>query len=103
METGNKKMAVFLSVLRVLETVYLLTFVFILYAYTNPTDEAIPALLNDWVIISYLLLPVLLFKNILVAILGNGNLKQWHKIYILIRCAIYVLLAFYSYGLISSL
>lgn len=103
MEQGNKKMRVFLAVLRVLETLYLLTFIFILYAITHPAQAGIAELVNEWIVVSYMLLPVLLFKNILVAILNNGYLKHWHKVYILVRCAIYVLLAYYSYPLIVSL
>ncbi len=103
----NKKIKVFLAVLRILETVYLLTFFFVIYARAHvgilELHDEIVTLSELWINTSYMVLPVLLFKNVLVAILNNGILTKGQKFYTLLRCAIYVALTIYSYPLILAL
>ncbi|MBI5126618.1 MAG: hypothetical protein HZA80_02550 [Candidatus Taylorbacteria bacterium] len=107
MDKQNKKMKVFLSVLRVIEVLYLLTFFFVIFAQQALNDvaihDSIVMLSKIWINTSYMVLPVLLFKNVLVAILNNGILSHKAKLFILVRCAIYVVLTIYAYPLILAL
>jgi hypothetical protein len=101
MDNSNKKLKIFLVVLKTLEYLYLATFGFILYAsYVPHSSETIRMLTKAWIDTSYMILPVLLFKNVLVAILNNGILTKNDKILILARCVIYVLLIIYSQSLV---
>ena len=103
MDGNNKKISILLSILRWLEYIYLLTFVFIVYAYEVPMSETIRSFSEVWVTASYMILPVLMFKNVLVAILNNGILTKNNKVLILVRCILYVLLTVYSYSVVSSI
>jgi len=97
---NQNKIKIILSVLRVLETLYLLTFLYILYLSTLPYEDA-RELVTDWVTVSYFILPILLLKNVIVAMFNKGVLTQRQKIYLLVRCALYVLLTVISYPIIN--
>lgn len=92
----------FLSALRVLETIYLAVSLLILFSRKIP-HETFQTLLSNWIYTSYLILPVLLFKNILVAVLNNGLLTQNQKMWLIVRCAMYLLLSLFAYPLILGL
>lgn len=98
----DKKLKTIFSFLMVLETLYLLTFFVIIYASKLPAQ-----LLKDftqfWITASFMLIPVFLLKNIFVGVMENGILSKRQKIWLIIRCIIYVLLTIYSYPLITSL
>ncbi len=99
----NLKLNILVRFMSVLEVLYLLTFAFILYARLFPGTEAMYGFIDIWLKVSYMIVPVLLFKNILVAILRDGDLSKKDRIWILVRSALYVLLAIYSYPLIAVL
>lgn len=106
MDKKNKRMQAFLMTLRVIEVAYLLTFFFVIFAQEGLENVALHdsfvTLSQIWVNTSYMVLPLLLFKNVLVAILNNGILTHKAKVFILIRCALYAALAIYAYPLILS-
>ncbi len=94
-------MGVLLSVLRVLETVYIVISFAIVFFRKYPQD-LLQVVVSAWVVTSLMILPVLLFKNVLVAILNNGVLTSNQKTWILVRCALYVLFSFIAFPIISQ-
>jgi hypothetical protein len=107
---SQKQLGIFLSILRIIETVYLLTFLFIIYARYlivsgSVSLDELAVVVEVWITGSLMALPLLLFKNVLEAILNNGILKrhQNEAVFMLVRCAFYVLLAIYSFQVITAL
>lgn len=100
--SSNKNLKIFLNVLALLEYGYLLTFFFILYVRTEPIELFAP-LIAVWLTTSYMILPVMLFKNVLVAILNNGFLTRSEKVLTVVRSALYVLLTICSYPLLLAI
>lgn len=97
----EKRISLILRSLRILENVYLLTFLFIIYARAFPQESLMP-FTEMWIIASYMILPLLLLKNLLVGVLSNRLLNKKEKIWLLVRCALYILLTIYSYPLIKT-
>lgn len=102
MNPNNQKLRKLLSTLRVLETLYLLISIALIFSRNIP-HEAFQAFLQDWVWSSYFILPLLLFKNIIVAVFNNGILTQNQKIWLVVRCALFVFLSIFSYPLVLAL
>ncbi len=98
----EKKLKYILHILRVLETVYLFSLFLILYLRTLPHDS-VSLLTEGWIGASLMILPLLVLKNIIVAVYNNGMLTPHQKMWLVIRSAIFILLAIYSYPLILSL
>ncbi len=94
-------MSVLLSVLRILETVYLIVSFAVVFFRKYPQD-VLQTVVAVWVTSSLMILPVLLFKNVLVAILNNGVLTTNQKTWVLVRCALYVLFSFIAFPLIAQ-
>lgn len=95
----NKKLKSFLIFLETLEYIYLAASLFIVFAQKFPSDS-IQSLLGYWITTSFMILPVLFFKNILVSIMNNGALTSNEKTLTLVRCALYLALTIYAYPLI---
>ncbi|MDO8620515.1 MAG: hypothetical protein Q7R64_04185 [bacterium] len=96
----EKKLKPVLSLLVFLETVYLclsLTMIYFTVFFPSPADKLA---ITSWVIFSYFLLPALLFKNVVVSTLKKGVLSKEDKMWLILRCSIYLLLTVYSYPLI---
>lgn len=56
-----------------------------------------------WIVLSYMVLPLLLLKNILVGVLENRILNSSEKMWLIVRCALYIFLTVYSYPLITAI
>jgi hypothetical protein len=95
----DKNLKTILYTLRVAETIYLMSFFLILYLHTIPR-ELVTLPLEFWLVGSFMLLPVLVFKNIFVALYRNSALTSSDKMWLLIRSILYILLAVFAYPLI---
>ncbi len=101
MSTKDKKLQIIFKILQVVESVYLLTFFVIIFANKFP-QNLLQNFTQVWITISFMLLPLFLLKNILVGVLQNGLLSKNDKIWLIARCALFLLLTIYSYPLITS-
>lgn len=90
-----------LTAARWIETLYLLTFFLIIYLRTLP-QETIKVWTVGWVDVSFMLLPLFIIKNILVGVYNNGQLTSSQKMWLVVRCVVYILLAIYSYPLVLN-
>ncbi len=90
-----------LSGLGVIEAAYLLISIVVVFSRLFQYDPVM-SFTELWIILSYMVLPVLLLKNILVGVLENKILKQNEKMWLIVRCALYIFLTFYSYPLIQA-
>ena len=97
----EKKLRLILEILKVIESIYLLTFFVIIFAYKFP-PAALASFTQFWVAVSFMLLPVFLLKNIIVGVVENRLLDNKEKAWLIVRCIIYILLAIYSYPLIAN-
>jgi hypothetical protein len=98
----EKKLKYILHVLRIIEVIYLLTFFFVMYLRQLP-HTSVQVFAYAWIGLSLMVLPLLILKNIMIALFNNGLLSTNQKIWLIVRCAIYILLATFSYPLILSL
>lgn len=102
MNLQNNKTKNLISVLRILEFFYIVVSIFIIFSNKVPQD-LLDLWLSNWVMASYFILPILLFKNIIVALYSNGTLTTKDKGWMLLRCVIYFTLSFFAYPLILNL
>jgi len=102
MNLQNQKAKSFLSILKILEFFYLAVSVVIVFGKSIPA-ELLVIWLNQWVLASYFILPLLLFKNIAYAIYSGGSLTRADKGWTLVRCILYFTLSFFAYPLILSI
>ncbi len=102
MNLQNNKTKNLISVLRILEFFYIAVSIVIVFYNKLPSD-LLAIWLDTWVKASYFILPILLFKNIIVALYSNGTLTKQDKGWMLLRCLIYFTLSFFAYPLILSL
>lgn len=96
----NSKLKKVLKCLSVLEVLYLLTFFAFLYAAFAPAVWVHEIALN-WAMASYFILPLLLFKNVVVGITHKVRLSHDERVLTLMRCILYVLLTLYSYPILT--
>ncbi len=99
----ERKLKPFLSFLIFLETIYLILSLAIVFFVRLLPIETVSIIVANWVVCSYFLLPLLLFKNVVVSTLNKGSITKEDKTWLLLRCSIYLLLTVYSYPLILGM
>lgn len=97
----EKKLKTLLNILHTLEAVYLFVSFVIIFGRMFPPEQVI-AFTEMWIIVSYMVLPLLLLKNIMMAVFENKLLTKSNKIWLLVRCALYIFLTVFSYPLVVS-
>jgi hypothetical protein len=97
----EKKIKALLAFLHGLETLYLLVSLFVILGRLFP-PEKILGFTEMWIIVSYMVLPVLLLKNIMVGVFENKMLTSSDKMWLMVRCALYIFLTIFSYPLVVS-
>ena len=102
MNLQNQKTKSVLGVLGIIEFFYLIVSIIIVFSGKIPQD-LLQLWLRQWVFVSYFVLPILLFKNIVLALYNNGALSKNQKAWTLVRCIVYFALSFFAYPLILSL
>ncbi len=102
MNLQNNKTKNLISILRVIEFFYIAVSIVIVF-YNKLPEDLLAIWLDTWVKASYFILPLLLFKNIIVALYSNGTLTTKDKGWMLLRCVIYFTLSFFAYPLILNL
>ena len=82
------------------EWVYLSLSIIVVILSKFSFPDTVDFVIGNWVQFSYFFLPVLLFKNVAMAIANKNVLMKLQRQLMMLRCSIYVLLIVYSYPLI---